>query len=281
MARLHRARIEVDAEIRNREPVLAVGGKVVPELHPAARAQRQAVDVERLIAGFAAGRRWRSRPWAGFAHGQPRRQPRGGDVLIEERGRDAQRRGDVVEAVDFDLGRQQLLGVELDAQQIVDRGSELGARQALHRHVAGHRGRRRRHRASPPSRSRTRRSRADPAGGCRAAASAGRAACARRLPRRRRARAPRPGSGCRAPRRRPWPASCGSRRSRYRASCAPARGRRLPAAPAPSTAVVRAATATPMQMARFMGAADRLAAINPGFIFGTACGWHRSEPDIA
>ena len=34
----------------NREPVLAVGGECVPELHPAARAQRQAVHVQRLIA---------------------------------------------------------------------------------------------------------------------------------------------------------------------------------------------------------------------------------------
>ena len=58
----------------------------------------------------------------GFADRHPRREPRGGDVLIEERGRDAQRRGDVVEAVDFDLGRQQCLGIELDAEQIVDRG---------------------------------------------------------------------------------------------------------------------------------------------------------------
>ena len=187
MARLDGAGIEVDAEVRNREAVLAVGGKVVPELHPAARAEREAVDVERLVASFRL-RVGGARDLAGFAHGQPRREPRGGDVLIEERGRDAQRRGDVVEAVDFDLGRQQLLGVELDRQQIVDGGPELRARQALHRHVAGHGPAGGARRASPPSTSRTRRSRADRAGGCRAAASAGRAACAARLPRRRRSR---------------------------------------------------------------------------------------------
>jgi len=59
--------------------------------------------------------------------------------LIEKRRRDAQRRGDVVEALYFDLGRQQLLGVELDAEQIVDRRAELGARQPLNRNVTRNR----------------------------------------------------------------------------------------------------------------------------------------------
>jgi hypothetical protein len=68
-----------------------------------------------------------------------RRQPCGRDVLVEKRRRDAQRRGDVVEAIDFDLGRQQRLGVELDAQQIVDGRPVLGARHALHRDVTGDR----------------------------------------------------------------------------------------------------------------------------------------------
>src|SRR2546422_6430476 len=39
------ARVEVDADIRNREPVLAVRGKVVSEFHPAAGAERQPVEV--------------------------------------------------------------------------------------------------------------------------------------------------------------------------------------------------------------------------------------------
>ena len=110
-------------------------GKVVSELHPAARAERKAVDVDRLIAlsGWAIVRA--GDLGHGFANGQPRREPRGGDILIEERGRDAQRRGDVVEPVDFDLGRQECFGVELDAQQIVDGRAELRPRQALDRHV--------------------------------------------------------------------------------------------------------------------------------------------------
>ena len=50
VAGLQDARVDVDADVLNREPVLAVGGECVPELHPAARAQRQAVHVQRLIA---------------------------------------------------------------------------------------------------------------------------------------------------------------------------------------------------------------------------------------
>ena len=109
VAGLHRARIEVDAQIRNREPVLAVRGKVVPERHPAARAERKPVDVDRLIARLRLGIVGAGELGHGFADGQSRREPRGGDILVEERGRDAQRRGDVVEPVDFDLGRQELL----------------------------------------------------------------------------------------------------------------------------------------------------------------------------
>ncbi len=143
VASLHRARIEIDAHIRNREPVLAVRGKVVPESHAAAGAERKPVDVGRLIADFRLGIGGAGHLGHGFADGQSRRDARGGDILVEKGGRDAQRRGDVVEAVDFDLGRQEFRGVELDAQQIVDGGSELRARQPLNRHVAGDGGRRR------------------------------------------------------------------------------------------------------------------------------------------
>ena len=102
VAGLHRARIEIDAQIRNRDPVLAVGGKVVPEPRAAARAQRQPVDVGGLVAVWnriMSARRLGRR----FADGQARCQPRGSDVLIEERRRDAQGSGDVFEALHFDL----------------------------------------------------------------------------------------------------------------------------------------------------------------------------------
>src|SRR5438128_6018947 len=61
---------------------------------------------------------------------------RGGDILIKECGRDAERGGDVPEALDFDLGRQEFLGIELDAQQIADGRRELGPRQALDRYMS-------------------------------------------------------------------------------------------------------------------------------------------------
>ena len=137
MASLHRARVEIDAHIRNREPVLAVGRKVVSELHPAARAERKTVDVEWLIAFDRLGIVGAGELGLGFADRQSRRETRGGDILIEKRRRDAQRRGDVVEPVNFDLGRQQRLGIDLDAQQIVDRGSELRPRQPLNRNMSG------------------------------------------------------------------------------------------------------------------------------------------------
>ncbi len=48
MPRLERARIEPRAEIRDREPVLAVGRKRVSRLHAAARAERHPCDIARL-----------------------------------------------------------------------------------------------------------------------------------------------------------------------------------------------------------------------------------------
>ena len=62
---------------------------------------------------------------------------RDADVLLEERRRHAERGRDVVEAVDLDLGRQELRGVDVDADEIVHGGRVLGAVQALDRHVAG------------------------------------------------------------------------------------------------------------------------------------------------
>ena len=89
------------------EAILAVGRKRVAELHPAARAERKTIDVPRLIGGERL-RIVRARQLGlRFTDRHLRGDARGGDVLIEERRRDAQRGGDVVEAVDFDLGRQQ------------------------------------------------------------------------------------------------------------------------------------------------------------------------------
>lgn len=134
VAGVEHARVEVDAEIDDGDAILAVGRKVVAELHPAARAQRQAVDVIGLLGrGQRVGGVGDLR---GIADGQLRREPGGRDVLIEERRRHRERRGNVLEAVDLDLRRQDLHGVEFDAEQVVDRGGELRAREALRRHMA-------------------------------------------------------------------------------------------------------------------------------------------------
>ena len=50
MTRLDDARVEVDAEIRDRESIFAVRVEVVAELHAAARAERKSIDVGGLIA---------------------------------------------------------------------------------------------------------------------------------------------------------------------------------------------------------------------------------------
>ena len=73
----------------------------------------------------------------GLADGEMRDVARDADVLLEERRRHAERRRDVVEAVDLDLGRQELGRVDVDADEVVDGGRVLGAIQALDRHVAG------------------------------------------------------------------------------------------------------------------------------------------------
>ncbi len=102
----------------------------------AARAGRQAVGVAVLVAGRRRevdARKLRCR----LADREPRDLARDAEVLLEERGRNAERRGDVVEAVDFYFVRQVLLRVDLDAEQILYRRGVLGAVQALHRRITG------------------------------------------------------------------------------------------------------------------------------------------------
>ena len=72
----------------------------------------------------------------GLTDGQLRGQSRRADVLIEERRRDAQSRGNIVEAVHFVLGGQQILGVDLDAEQILHGNSVFRPRHALDSHMA-------------------------------------------------------------------------------------------------------------------------------------------------
>ena len=72
----------------------------------------------------------------GIADREFRNVPRSGDVLIEERGRDAQSGRDVVEAVHLDILRQDVLRIHIHAHQSFHRRGVLGAVQALDRHIA-------------------------------------------------------------------------------------------------------------------------------------------------
>jgi hypothetical protein len=118
--------------------VFTIGREGVPERHPATRAEGKTIDMRRLIGGFRLRVVRAGNLGFGFANRQPSGDTSRGDILIEERRRDAQRRSDVVEPLDFDLGGQQRLRVELYAKQVVDRRAELGSRQTLDWHMPRH-----------------------------------------------------------------------------------------------------------------------------------------------
>ena len=72
----------------------------------------------------------------GLAHGFVGHAARRRQVLLQERGRNTQRAGHVVETFYFYFTRQDLLGVYFHPHQFFDRGGEFGAVQSLDRHVA-------------------------------------------------------------------------------------------------------------------------------------------------
>ena len=100
----------------------------------------------------------------GLAHREPRGAARRRQVLLHERRRDGQRAGDVAEAFDLDLGGQRLLRIDLHADQVLHRGREFGAVQALDRARGRCAGSSRRNRSTSPGRRRRHRCRPGPAG---------------------------------------------------------------------------------------------------------------------
>ena len=84
--------------------------------------------VLRGVAGRQVGRLGRRLPVADRHAGDPRR---GGRVRLEQRRRDRQRSGDVVEAVRRVVGRQQRRRVDAQVEQIADRVRVLGAVQSM------------------------------------------------------------------------------------------------------------------------------------------------------
>ncbi len=104
--------------------------------HPAARAERQAVDVLGAIAALRAvvrARGFRGRVADGLKADVAGRR----NVLIDMRRCDAQDLGDVVEAITRGVGRQHRARVDLHAEQVVDGRRVLRAVDAVQRHIAG------------------------------------------------------------------------------------------------------------------------------------------------
>ena len=74
---------------------------------------------------------------AGAADGLAAHEPRRRNVLLEESGRDPQRRGHVVETVAGHILGKQRLHVDVDAEHAADLARVLGAVEPVQAHVAG------------------------------------------------------------------------------------------------------------------------------------------------
>ena len=103
---LHRAGVQAHRKVVDIDAILPVGWKIVLEPHAAARARRQ-----RLVAVLVGcdGVLHIRNARIGIADREFRNVPCGGDVLVEERGGHAQSGRNVVEAVDLDILRQDVL----------------------------------------------------------------------------------------------------------------------------------------------------------------------------
>ena len=119
---------------RHPDLVLAVHREVVPRCEAAPRAERVQLAHpvvlpqhrgRRVAGGRLADRR--------AADGELRDLAGGEHVALEERGRQRQHVGDVVEPVALVVGRQQLPAVDLQREQIADRVGVLGAVEAVDR----------------------------------------------------------------------------------------------------------------------------------------------------
>ncbi len=145
---LHAARVEarVDAvAFEEVEAVFAVGREDVREVHAATGAERKAIPVlvlrDRAEAGLTATAATTAVEDAGhlrdrLADRALRDLAGGRQVLLHEGGGHAERAGDVVESLDLDLGRQDLLRINAHADQRFHRGGEFDPVEALDGNVA-------------------------------------------------------------------------------------------------------------------------------------------------
>ena len=133
---LHAGDVAVEvAHEADGELVLGILREVVTEADATSSAEAQAVHfvLLRIVRGHAIGE---PHDLGVGADGQAAHTPGGGQVLFEQRRRDAQHAGDVVEAVALVIGRQQVHDVDLQVEQIAHGVAVLGAVQAVDRLVS-------------------------------------------------------------------------------------------------------------------------------------------------
>ena len=125
-----------DAEVLDRELVLAVGREVVAHQHAAARAERQPLDVLvlRRVAGREVGGFDRRLPVADGHAGDARRGRR---IGLEQRRRDRQRARRCCRSRARIVGRQKRRDVDLEVQQVANGVRVLGPVQAMQDDGAG------------------------------------------------------------------------------------------------------------------------------------------------
>ena len=145
LVRLANGRAGEQVEQLQLDLVLGVPREVVLHRHAAARAERQAVPVLvlRQVRGdperLAAGRHRRG------SHGQAADRPRRVHVALQQRGRDLEDAGDVVEPVALVVGRHERGGVDVEGQQVADGVLVLGPIEPVERFGTTRIGTRRRH----------------------------------------------------------------------------------------------------------------------------------------
>ena len=120
------------------DDVLAVDREVVLDGDAAARPERQVVAdgsvlVHRAVDGIDLG----YRAHAGIAHDELADAARRGQVALDQRRRDGEDLGDVVEAFLLVIGRQQGVDVDLEAEDVADGVGVLGAVETVDGRTAG------------------------------------------------------------------------------------------------------------------------------------------------
>ena len=128
---------EIGAEELRRQRVVALDLNHRPGQQPADGAERQTFDVPILRRVLAQVEHLRAGTDVGAADRQRRHLAGGADVLLHQRGRDAEHVGDVVEAVGGIVGRQQRGRVHLEIEQIANRVGVFGAIQPVERRTSG------------------------------------------------------------------------------------------------------------------------------------------------